>query len=64
MINELCDGHYAHRRTIAYRIMRHDYYWPNLQKYCIDHAYRCDRYQRYANVSYLPASEMKVIVNP
>ena len=47
----LCDNHLG-GRALAYKILRHGYYWPTIQSDTIEYVRACDSCQRHASTQH------------
>ena len=59
----ICENHLG-GRSLAYKVIRQDYYWPTIQKDAADLINKCDQDQRYANIQHQPATELISITVP
>ena len=49
-INEEICGHHVGGQSLAFKALRHGYYWSTIKSDCMEFARKCDNYQRFALV--------------
>lgn len=59
---EIC-GNHSGGRSLAHRVLSQGYYWPTLKKESEEYVRKCEKCQRHARVSHLPASEVNMITS-
>ncbi|XP_057787279.1 uncharacterized protein LOC131004590 [Salvia miltiorrhiza] len=57
-------GNHSGGRSLAHRALTSEYYWPTMKTDATDHARKCYRCQRFAQVSHLPPEPMTAITSP
>ncbi|XP_057803119.1 uncharacterized protein LOC131018411 [Salvia miltiorrhiza] len=58
-----CDNH-SGGRSLAHRAITNGYYWPTMKADAADYARKCDKCQRFAQISHLPPEPMTAITSP
>ena len=56
----VCGGHPG-RQSMADKIIRMGYYWPNLRKDAYEYSQKCDQCQKYADTPHAPAIEQTIV---
>ena len=56
----ICGGHPS-GRSMADKIIRIGYYWPNLRKDAQEYSQKCKKCQKYADTPHTPAVEQTII---
>ena len=59
----LCGNHLG-GRALAHKVLRHGYYWPNMQKDAVEYVRVCDSYQRHAPTQHLSATKLAPLISP
>ncbi|GKV43029.1 hypothetical protein SLEP1_g50370 [Rubroshorea leprosula] len=59
----VCGSHIG-ARTLAHKVLRQGYYWPNMYKDAIQFAQRCQKCQFFAYLIHQPAEELTNLVAP
>ncbi|KAH7849750.1 hypothetical protein Vadar_022440 [Vaccinium darrowii] len=59
----LCGGHHG-GQTLAYELIRMGYYWPTMQNDCIEMGKKCDRSQKFANISHKQPTSLTPMRGP
>ena len=57
-------GDHSGAQSLASKILRTDYYWPTMKKNAFAFVQACDKHQRFANLSKIPAEELTPITSP
>ncbi|XP_057791071.1 uncharacterized protein LOC131008197 [Salvia miltiorrhiza] len=57
-----CDNH-SGGRSLAHPALTSGYYWPTIKVDSVDYVKRCDKCQRFAQVSHLPPEPLKAITS-
>ncbi|XP_057793251.1 uncharacterized protein LOC131009864 [Salvia miltiorrhiza] len=57
-------GNHSGGRSIAHRALTSGYYWPTMKSDSADYAKRCDKCQRFAQLSHLPPEPLISITSP
>ncbi|XP_030970402.1 uncharacterized protein LOC115990749 [Quercus lobata] len=57
-------GDHAGPRSLVNKVVRTGYFWPTMQVDAVEIVKRCDKYQRYGNVQWLPAERLTTIASP
>ena len=63
-VHEGICGNHSGGSSLAQNILRQGYYWPTLKKDALSFSQKCDKCQRYANFSNLPATTLTSLVSP
>ena len=63
-IHEGVCGNHTAGRSLAHKVTRQGYYWPNLSKDAREFARRCDKCQRFANVPHQPSENLTSVTSP
>ncbi|GAU32582.1 hypothetical protein TSUD_146960 [Trifolium subterraneum] len=58
-----CGSHIG-SRSLAGKVMRAGFYWPNLHDDAVRHVSTCDRCQRYSNLHHAPGEPLKSVLSP
>ncbi|KAI5343814.1 hypothetical protein L3X38_011690 [Prunus dulcis] len=61
--NGVCGDH-SGSRSLAYKAFRQGYFWPTMHQDSNSLVKRCDKCQRFGNVSHIPAEPLTPIVSP
>ncbi|GKV40237.1 hypothetical protein SLEP1_g47906 [Rubroshorea leprosula] len=59
----VCNSHVG-ARTLAHKVLRQGYYWPNMYKDAIHFVQRCSKCQFFAHLTHQPAEELTTLVAP
>ncbi|GKV44660.1 hypothetical protein SLEP1_g51822 [Rubroshorea leprosula] len=59
----VCRSHVG-ARTLAHKVLRQGYYWPNMYKDAIQFVQRCQKCQFFAHLIHQPAEELTTLVAP
>ncbi|GLU18333.1 hypothetical protein SLE2022_346390 [Rubroshorea leprosula] len=59
----VCKSHVG-ARTLAHKVLRQGYYWPNMYKDAIQFVQRCQKCQFFAHLIHQPAEELTTLVAP
>ncbi|GKV22033.1 hypothetical protein SLEP1_g31937 [Rubroshorea leprosula] len=59
----VCGSHIG-ARTLAHKVLRQGYYWPNMYKDAIQFVQRCQKCQLFAHLIHQPAEELTTLVAP
>ncbi|GKV38221.1 hypothetical protein SLEP1_g46157 [Rubroshorea leprosula] len=59
----VCESHVG-ARTLAHKVLRQGYYWPNIYKDAIQFVQRCQKYQFFAHIIHQPTEELTTLVAP
>ncbi|GKV30660.1 hypothetical protein SLEP1_g39449 [Rubroshorea leprosula] len=59
----VCRSHIG-ARTLAHKVLRQGYYWPNMYKDAIQFLQRCQKCQFFAHLIHQPAEELTTLVAP
>ncbi|CAL2271715.1 unnamed protein product [Prunus armeniaca] len=51
-------------RSLAHKAIRQGYFWPSLHTDAQAFTQKCDKCQRFANISQLPTEPLTTMVNP
>ena len=57
-------GDHTGGQTLAKKILRYGYFWPEVNRDAADHAKKCDRCQRFAKIPRAPSTELTQMVSP
>ncbi|GAV75029.1 rve domain-containing protein [Cephalotus follicularis] len=57
-------GNHTGGRTLSQKLLRQGYFWPTMHHDAIDFVRKCDRCQRYANISRRPSEPLTFITAP
>ncbi|GAU44771.1 hypothetical protein TSUD_138830 [Trifolium subterraneum] len=63
-IHEGSCGSHIGSRSLAGKVMRADFYWPNLHDHAQRHVRTCDKFQRYSNLHHAPGEPLKSVLSP
>ena len=63
-VHEGICGNHSGGSSLAQKILRQGYYWLTLKKDVLSFSKKCDKCQRYANFSNLPATTLTSLVSP
>ncbi|GKV48818.1 hypothetical protein SLEP1_g55610 [Rubroshorea leprosula] len=67
LVNEVhkgvCESHIG-ARTLAHKVLRQGYYWPNMYKDATQFVQRCQRCQFFAHLIHQPAEELTTLLAP
>ena len=63
-VHEGICGNHSGGSSLAQKILRQGYYWPTLKKDAFEFSRACDRCQRYANFSNVPATHLTSLMSP
>ncbi|XP_062100796.1 uncharacterized protein LOC133806720 [Humulus lupulus] len=58
-----CGNHFG-GRSLAHRALTQGYYWPTMRADSSDYARRCDKWQRFAQISHQPPERLISITSP
>ena len=59
----ICEDH-AGGQSLAFKILRQDYYWPTMKADCMKFSRKYDRYQRFVLISKAHPKELTIMTNP
>lgn len=59
----ICENH-SRGRSLAKKILRTAYYWPTMEKDTKEFVRKCDKCQRFATISGIPAQQLTPIQSP
>ena len=57
-------GDHLGGQTLAKKILRYGYFWPEINRDAADYSRKCDRCQRFAKIPRAPSSELTQMVSP
>jgi len=57
-------GDHTSGQTLAKKILRYGYFWPDINRDAADYARKCDRCQRFAKIPRAPSTELTQMVSP
>ncbi|XP_057803713.1 uncharacterized protein LOC131019046 [Salvia miltiorrhiza] len=57
-------GNHSGGRSLAHRALTNGYYWPTMKADATDYAKKCDKCQRFAQISHLPPEPLTAITSP
>ncbi|XP_057789181.1 uncharacterized protein LOC131006011 [Salvia miltiorrhiza] len=57
-------GNHSGDRSLAHRALTNGYYWPTMKADAADYAKKCDKCQRFAQISHLPPEPLTAITSP
>ncbi|CAL9017856.1 unnamed protein product, partial [Prunus brigantina] len=57
-------GDHSGSRSLAHKVFRQGYFWPTLHQDASVFVKKCDRCQRFGNISHIPAEPLSPIVSP
>ncbi|XP_057803371.1 uncharacterized protein LOC131018675 [Salvia miltiorrhiza] len=57
-------GNHSGRRSLAHRALTNGYYWPKMKGDAAGYARKCDKCQRFAQISHLPPEPLTAITSP
>ncbi|KAI5328097.1 hypothetical protein L3X38_027493 [Prunus dulcis] len=63
-IHEGICGNHSGARSLAHKAIRQGYFWPSLHTDAQAFTQKCDKCQRFANISQLPAEPLTAMVSP
>ncbi|GAU43891.1 hypothetical protein TSUD_399390 [Trifolium subterraneum] len=67
ILNEIyegsCESHIG-SKSLAGKVMRDGFYWPNLHDDATRHVRTCDKCQRYSNLHHAPGEPLKSVLSP
>ncbi|GKU97770.1 hypothetical protein SLEP1_g10862 [Rubroshorea leprosula] len=63
-VHEGVCGSHVGARTLAHKVLRHGYYWPNMYKDATYFVQRCLKCQFFAHLTHQPAEELTTLVAP
>ncbi|GKV12463.1 hypothetical protein SLEP1_g23603 [Rubroshorea leprosula] len=63
-VHEGVCGSHVGARTLAHKVLRQGYYWPNMYKDAIQFVQRCQKCQFFAHLIHQPAEELTTLVAP
>ncbi|GKV40196.1 hypothetical protein SLEP1_g47864 [Rubroshorea leprosula] len=63
-VHEGVCGSHVGARTLAHKVLRQGYYWPNMYKDAIHFVQKCLRCQFFAHLTHQPAEELTTLVAP
>ncbi|GKU96129.1 hypothetical protein SLEP1_g9399 [Rubroshorea leprosula] len=63
-VHEGVCGSHVGARTLAHKVLRQGYYWPNMYKDATHFVQRCLKCQFFAHLTYQPAEELTTLVAP
>ncbi|GKV35924.1 hypothetical protein SLEP1_g44125 [Rubroshorea leprosula] len=63
-VHEAVCGSHIDARTLAHKVLRQGYYWPNLYKDTTHFVHRCPKCQLFAHLTHQPAKELTNLVAP
>ena len=56
-------GDHSGGQTLAKKILRYGYFWPDINRDAASNARKCDRCQRFAKIPRAPSTEITQMVN-
>ncbi|GKV21714.1 hypothetical protein SLEP1_g31668 [Rubroshorea leprosula] len=63
-VHEGVCGSHVGARTLAHKVLRQGYYWPNMYKDATHFVQKCPRCQFFAHLTHQPAEELTTLVAP
>ncbi|GAU32570.1 hypothetical protein TSUD_218280 [Trifolium subterraneum] len=63
-VHEGSCGSHIRSRSLAGKVMRAGFYWPNLHDDAARHVRTCDRCQRHSNLHHAPGEPLKSVLSP
>ena len=63
MYEGICGSHTG-SRSLAYRAITQDYWWPNMQREVLEYVRKCDQCQRYAPSIHQPGEILNPLSSP
>ncbi|GKV43254.1 hypothetical protein SLEP1_g50568 [Rubroshorea leprosula] len=63
-VHEGVYGSHVGARTLAHKVLRQGYYWPNMYKDAIQFVQRCQKCQFFAHLIHQPTEELTTLVAP
>ncbi|GKV15219.1 hypothetical protein SLEP1_g26021 [Rubroshorea leprosula] len=63
-VHEGVCGSHVGARTLAHKVLRQGYYWPNMYKDAIQFVQRCQKCQFFAHLIHQPVEELTTLVAP
>ncbi|GKV48101.1 hypothetical protein SLEP1_g54937 [Rubroshorea leprosula] len=63
-VHEGVCGSHVGARTLAHKVLRQGYYWPNMYKDATHFVQRCSKCQFFAHLTHQPAEELTTLVAP
>jgi len=57
-------GDHSGGQTLAKKILRYGYFWPEVNRDAADYTRKCDKCQRFAKIQRAPATELTQMVSP
>ncbi|GKU99754.1 hypothetical protein SLEP1_g12552 [Rubroshorea leprosula] len=63
-VHEGVCGSHVGTRTLAHKVLRQGYYWPNMYKDATHFVQRCSKCQFFAHLTHQPAEELTTLVAP
>ncbi|XP_022863641.1 uncharacterized protein LOC111383733, partial [Olea europaea var. sylvestris] len=57
-VHEGVCGNHQGARALAFKLVRHGYYWPTMKKDASEYVKNCDKCQRFGNVIHSPAEDL------
>jgi len=57
-------GDHIGGQTLAKKILRYGYFWPDINRDAADYTWKCDRCQRSAKILRAPSTELTQMVSP
>ncbi|GKV06375.1 hypothetical protein SLEP1_g18276 [Rubroshorea leprosula] len=63
-VHEGVCGSHVRARTLAHKVLRQGYYWPNMQEDATQFVQKCQKCQFFAHLTHQPAEELTNLVAP
>ncbi|GKV15754.1 hypothetical protein SLEP1_g26507 [Rubroshorea leprosula] len=63
-VHEGVCGSHVRARTLAHKVLRQGYYWPNMQEDAARFVQKCQKCQFFAHLTHQPAEELRNLVAP
>ena len=57
-------GDHTGGQTLAKKILRYGYFWPEINQDAADYSRKCDKCQRFAKIPRAPSTELTQMVSP
>lgn len=63
-VHDSINGGHFNGKAIFHKLLRLGYYWPSMEKDCILHVQKNEKYQKHSNLKQAPSSQLATMISP